>query len=38
MDINSPFVVVSVIVAVFLVCILWATQGGKEEGHHPSEA
>jgi hypothetical protein len=38
MDITSPFVVVPVIVAVFFVCILWATQGGGEEGHHPSEA
>jgi len=32
MDITSPFVVVSVIVAVFCACIFWATST-KEDGH-----
>lgn len=32
MDINSPFFVVPVILAVFAVCILWATST-KEDGH-----
>jgi hypothetical protein len=32
MDINTPFVVVPVIVAVFFACILWATSS-KEDGH-----
>lgn len=39
MHISSPFVVVPVIVAVFTVCILWATSS-KEDGHvedgHPA--
>ena len=32
MDITSPFVVVPVILAVFVVAILWATSS-KEDGH-----
>lgn len=32
MHITSPFVVVSVIIAVFSACILWATST-KEDGH-----
>jgi hypothetical protein len=35
MSISSPFVVVSVIVAVFFVCILFATST-KEDGHQPN--
>lgn len=32
MDITSPFFVVPVILAVFVVAILWATSS-KEDGH-----
>ena len=32
MDINSPFFVVPVIIAVFAACILFATSS-KEDGH-----
>ena len=37
MNITSPFVVVTVIVAVFFACIFWSTGGtadGKTEGSH----
>jgi hypothetical protein len=37
MDINSPFVVVPVIAAVFFACILWATRG-EIESHQPTES
>lgn len=33
MSISSPFVVVSVIVAVFLACILFATSSKEDNGH-----
>jgi hypothetical protein len=33
MDISSPFVVVSVIIAVFVASILWATSSKEDNGH-----
>jgi len=33
MDINSPFFVVPVILAVFAACILWGTSSKEDEPH-----
>ncbi len=34
MHISSPYVVVSVIIAVFAACILFATSSKEDNGHH----
>jgi len=34
MHITSPFFVVSVLIAVFAVCILFATSSKEDNGHH----
>lgn len=33
MHITSPFFVVPVILAVFIVCILWGTSSKEDNGH-----
>lgn len=33
MHLSSPFLVISVILAVFVVCILWATSSKEDNGH-----
>lgn len=34
MHITSPFFVVSVLIAVFVACILFATSSKEDNGHH----